>query len=32
VEADADMDGNGVFMNVYAVSTTNQVYVNNEGE
>ena len=32
VEADGDHDGNGVFCNVYGLSATNEVYVNNEGE
>jgi prepilin-type N-terminal cleavage/methylation domain-containing protein len=32
VEADGDTNGDGVYCNVYALSATNQVYVNNEGE
>ncbi len=32
VEADGDTNGDGVFCNVYGVSATNEVYVNNEGE
>jgi prepilin-type N-terminal cleavage/methylation domain-containing protein len=32
IEADGDMDGNGVFTNVYAVSQTNQLFVDHEGE
>jgi hypothetical protein len=32
VEADADVDGNGIFCNVYGLSGTNQIYINNEGE
>lgn len=32
VEADADMDGNGVFTRVYGMSSTNRIFVDNEGE
>lgn len=32
VEADGDIDGNGVFTHVYGMSATNQIYVDNEGE
>ncbi len=32
VEADGDENGNGVYCNVYGLSATNKVYVNNEGE
>jgi prepilin-type N-terminal cleavage/methylation domain-containing protein len=32
VEADGDVDGNGIFCNVYGVSGSNQIYINNEGE
>jgi type IV pilus assembly protein PilA len=32
IEADGDEDGNGVFTHVYAMSATNQVFVDNEGE
>jgi prepilin-type N-terminal cleavage/methylation domain-containing protein len=32
VEADADMDGNGVFTKVYGMSATNRLFIDNEGE
>ncbi len=32
IEADGDMDGNGVFTKVYGTSSTNQIFVDNEGE
>jgi prepilin-type N-terminal cleavage/methylation domain-containing protein len=32
IEADGDMDGNGVFTNVYGVSQTNQLFIDHEGE
>jgi prepilin-type N-terminal cleavage/methylation domain-containing protein len=32
VEADGDVDGNGIFCNVYGLSGTNQIYINNEAE
>jgi prepilin-type N-terminal cleavage/methylation domain-containing protein len=32
VEADGDLDGNGVFTHVYGMSATNEIYVDNEGE
>ena len=32
VEADGDMDGNGVFTKVYGMSATNQIFIDNEGE
>jgi prepilin-type N-terminal cleavage/methylation domain-containing protein len=32
VEGDGDTDGDGVFCNVYGFSSSNQVYVNNDGE
>jgi prepilin-type N-terminal cleavage/methylation domain-containing protein len=32
VEADADMDGNGVFTKVYGMSATNRIFIDNEGE
>jgi type II secretory pathway pseudopilin PulG len=32
VEADGDVDGDGIFCNVYGLSGTNQIYINNEGE
>jgi prepilin-type N-terminal cleavage/methylation domain-containing protein len=32
VEADGDTNGDGVYCNVYGLSTTNQLYINNEGE
>ena len=32
VEADGDIDGNGVFAKVYGMSSTNQIFVSNDGE
>jgi hypothetical protein len=32
IEADGDMDGNGVFCRVYGLSGVNQLYVDHEGE
>jgi prepilin-type N-terminal cleavage/methylation domain-containing protein len=32
IEADGDLDGNGVFAHVYGMSTTNQIFIDNEGE
>jgi type IV pilus assembly protein PilE len=32
VEADGDTNADGVYCNVYGMSATNQIYVNNEGE
>jgi type IV pilus assembly protein PilE len=32
IEADGDTNGDGVYCNVYGLSSTNQVYINNEGE
>jgi type IV pilus assembly protein PilA len=32
IEADGDQNGDGVFTNVYGLSATNQIYVNDEGE
>jgi prepilin-type N-terminal cleavage/methylation domain-containing protein len=32
IEADGDMDGNGVFTKVYGMSATNRVFIDNEGE
>jgi prepilin-type N-terminal cleavage/methylation domain-containing protein len=32
VEADGDMNGDGVFTHVYGMSATNQIFVDNEGE
>jgi prepilin-type N-terminal cleavage/methylation domain-containing protein len=32
VEADGDTNGDGVYCNVYGLSSTNQLYINNEGD
>ena len=32
IEADGDLDGNGVFTKVYASSATSQIFIDNEGE
>jgi type IV pilus assembly protein PilA len=32
VEADGDIDGNGIFTRVYGMSATNRIYIDNEGE
>lgn len=32
IEADGDMDGNGVFAHVYGMSVTNQIFTDHEGE
>jgi type IV pilus assembly protein PilA len=32
VEADGDLDGNGVFTKVYGMSGTNHIFIENEGE